>query len=101
MQSKEVQLLDHFNNRSSGYQSAPKVDPTRANLLNTRTKHPVFADLGTTSWGDVDDPELEEVKSMPIPQLKQEQQVMLQGINFSHKFFKCCFKKFIFNFSPG
>lgn len=80
LQSKEVQLLDHFNNRSGGFQSAPKADPTRANLLNTRTKHPVFADLGTTSWGDVDDPELEEVRSMPVPALRQEQQVMLQGI---------------------
>lgn len=83
MESNIVKLKDEFNKRrGTNYSTAKVTDKSRPFRLGNESSS-VFADMGTTSWGDVDDTigeNFEKTDFKTVDEMRLDQQKMLRGL---------------------
>ncbi|KAL0271590.1 UNVERIFIED_CONTAM: hypothetical protein PYX00_008640 [Menopon gallinae] len=83
LQSNIMKLQDDFNKRKGINYSGAKMAEDRSRLLGLKNESSVFADMGTTSWGDVNTDSgqpvrLENTEFKTVDELRQDQQKMLR-----------------------
>ncbi|KAK6645581.1 hypothetical protein RUM43_001858 [Polyplax serrata] len=76
--TREAQLQDQFNQRKKNENYNSKYSESRDQLMGKANKKSVFADQGTSSWGDIAGTEGGDFNSRSIDEMKEEQQRLLK-----------------------